>query len=67
MRWFWTYLLGVVIVIGGLLLVLQATGALQRISPTLLWGGIVLILGIGLISAVGRTKPVQQDIDVDRR
>ncbi|HEX2864520.1 MAG TPA: hypothetical protein VHN99_08115 [Deinococcales bacterium] len=65
MRWFWVYIVGVVIVIGGLLLVLNGSGALSRIPPAVLWGGIILVLGIGVLGAVGRTKPDQKDIDVD--
>jgi hypothetical protein len=67
MRWFWIYLLGVVIVIGGLLLVLNSTGVLRSIPSAVVWGGIILIVGVGVLSAVGRTKPTQQDIDIDRR
>ncbi|HWG85965.1 MAG TPA: hypothetical protein VNT60_10850 [Deinococcales bacterium] len=66
MRWFWIYMVGIVVVIIGLLVALSGSGTLNQIPPYVLWGGIVLILGIGVISAVGRTKPVQKDIDVDR-
>ena len=67
MRWFWVYLVGVIIIVGGLLLVLTGVGALSRIPSAVLWGGIILVVGLGVLGAVSRTKPVEKDIDVGRR
>jgi uncharacterized membrane protein HdeD (DUF308 family) len=67
MRWFWIYLLGVVVVVIGLLVALNGTGFLSQIPSTILIGVIVLIIGAGILGAVGKTKPRQDEIDIDRR
>lgn len=62
MKWTGVYLLGYVILLGGVLAALWKTGVLQNIGGTWTAIGIVIAIGIGIMIAVansGRKESIQ--------
>jgi hypothetical protein len=66
MKWTGMYLLGYVILIGGLLAALWKLGVLASLGTTWTLIGIVIAIGLGIMIAVsnGGTK---ENIQIDRR
>ena len=66
MKWTGIYLLGYVILIGGVLAALWKLGILDRIGTAWTLIGIVIAIGIGIMIAVtsGGSK---QNIEIDRK
>ena len=66
MKWTGIYLLGYVILIGGVLAALWKLGILDRIGTSWTLIGVVIAIGIGIMIAVtsGGSK---QNIEIDRK
>jgi hypothetical protein len=66
MKWTGIYLLGYVILIGGLLAALWKLGVLASIGTTWTLIGVVILIGFGIMIAVshGGTK---ENIEIDRK
>jgi hypothetical protein len=66
MKWTGVYLLGYVILIGGVLAALWKLGILERIDTTWILIGVVIAIGIGIMIAVtsGGSK---ENISIDRK
>ncbi|MDD5759754.1 MAG: hypothetical protein PHI06_11820 [Desulfobulbaceae bacterium] len=65
MKWTGVYLLGFVLLIGGLLAALWKLGLLSSIGTTWLWIGVVIALGIGIMLAVSNSGS-KENIQIDR-
>jgi hypothetical protein len=62
MKWTGIYLLGFVVMLGGIIAALWKTGALERIGTAWTVIGVVIALGIGIMIAVansGRKESIQ--------
>ncbi len=60
------YLLGYVILIGGIIAALWKTGVLARVGATWTVIGIVIAIGLGIMIAVANSG-AKENIEVDRR
>ena len=65
MKWMGIYLLGYVLLIGGVLLALWKTGVLASIGPTWTAIGVVIAIGLGIMIAVANSGH-KENITVDR-
>jgi hypothetical protein len=65
MKWTGMYLLGYVIVIGGLLAALWKLGVLESIGATWTVIGVVIAIGVGIMVAVSSSGS-KQNIEIDR-
>ena len=66
MKWTGIYLLGFVILIGGLLAALWKMGVLASIGTTWTLIGIVIAIGIGIMLAVSSSGS-KENIEIDRK
>jgi len=66
MKWTGLYLLGYVILIGGLLAGLWKLGVLERIGATWTIIGVVIAIGLGIMIAVSNSGS-KQNIEIDRK
>ena len=66
MKWTGLYLLGYVILIGGLLAGLWKLGVLERIGATWTIIGVVIAVGLGIMIAVSNSGS-KQNIEIDRK
>jgi len=66
MKWTAIYLLGYVILIGGLLAALWKLGVLAGIGTTWTFIGVVIAIGIGIMLAVSSSGS-KQNIEIDRK
>ena len=65
MKWAGMYLVGFVILIGGVLAALWKLGILQNIETTWIVIGVVILLGTGIMVAVANSG-TKQNIEIDR-
>lgn len=65
MKWMGIYLLGYILLIGGVLLALWKTGVLASIGATWTAIGIVIAIGLGIMIAVANSGS-KENITVDR-
>jgi len=66
MKWTGVYLLGYVILIGGILAALWKLGVLDSVDTTWILIGIVIALGIGIMLAVSSSGS-KENIQIDRK
>lgn len=66
MKWIGVYLAGFVILIGGILAALWKLGILASIEPTWIVIGVVIVIGIGIMLAVGQSGR-KENIHIDRK
>jgi hypothetical protein len=66
MKWTGLYLLGYVILIGGVLAALWKTGVLASIGTFWTVVGLVIAIGLGIMFAVANSG-VKENIQIDRR
>jgi hypothetical protein len=66
MKWAGMYLLGFVILVGGLLAALWKLGMLQRIGTTWTLIGVAILIGIGIMIAVSHSG-TKENIQIDRK
>ena len=66
MKWTGVYLLGYVILIGGIFAALWKLGVLESIDTTWIVIGIVIALGIGIMLAVSSSGS-KENIQIDRK
>lgn len=66
MKWTGIYLLGFVILIGGLLSALWKIGLLARIGTTWTLIGVVIAIGIGIMLSVSNSGS-KESIEIDRK
>ena len=66
MKWTGIYLLGYVILIGGLLAALWKLGVLASIGTTWTLIGVVIAIGIGIMLAVSSSGN-KENIEIDRK
>ncbi len=65
MKWVTMYLLGFLVVIGGLLAALWKLGILASIDSTWIVIGVVIAIGIGIMIAVSKSG-TKENIQIDR-
>ena len=66
MKWAGMYLVGFVILIGGLLAALWKLGILERIGVTWTLIGVVILTGIGIMFSVSNSGS-KENIQIDRK
>jgi len=66
MKWTGMYLLGFVILVGGLLAALWKLGILATIGTTWTLIGVVIAIGIGIMISVSNSG-TKESIDIDRK
>ena len=66
MKWAGMYLVGFVIVIGGVLAALWKLGVLQHIDTTWIVIGVAILLGIGIMISVSHSG-TKENIQIDRK
>ena len=66
MKWIGVYLAGFIILVGGILAALWKLGFLASIEPTWIVIGVMIILGIGIMLAVGQSGR-KKNIQIDRK
>lgn len=66
MKWAGMYLLGFVVLIGGLLAALWKLGLLASIGTTWTVIGVVIAIGIGIMIAVSNSG-TKENIEIDRK
>jgi hypothetical protein len=66
MKWTGLYLLGFVILMGGILAALWKTGVLESIGTFWTGVGIVITIGLGIMFAVANSG-VKENIQIDKR
>ena len=66
MKWTGMYLLGFVIVIGGLLAALWKLGILATIGTTWTVIGVVIVIGLGIMISVS-SSGTKESIEIDRK
>jgi len=66
MKWAGMYLVGFVVLIGGLLAALWKLGVLQRIGTTWTLIGLAILLGIGIMISVSHSG-TKENIDINRK
>jgi len=66
MKWTGLYLLGYVILIGGILAALWKTGVLASIGAFWTGVGLVIAIGLGIMFAVANSG-VKENIQIDKR
>jgi hypothetical protein len=66
MKWAGLYLVGFVVLIGGVLAALWKLGVLQNVSTTWIVIGVVILVGIGIMLAVSHSG-MKENIQIDRR
>ena len=66
MKWAGMYLVGFVILIGGVLAALWQLGVLATISTTWIVIGVVILIGIGIMVSVSHSG-AKENIEIDRK
>ena len=66
MKWTGMYLLGFVIVVGGLLAALWKLGLLATIGTTWTVIGVVIVIGLGIMISVS-SSGTKESIEIDRK
>ncbi|MEO5624369.1 MAG: hypothetical protein ABJB02_10920 [Dokdonella sp.] len=66
MKWIGVYLAGFIILVGGILAALWKLGILAAIDPTWIVIGVMIVLGIGIMLAVGHSGR-KENIQIDRK
>ena len=66
MKWAGMYLVGFVILIGGVLAALWKLGILQNIETTWIVIGVVILVGVGLMVSVANSG-TKENIQIDRK
>jgi hypothetical protein len=66
MKWAGMYLVGFIILIGGVLAALWQLGILANIGPTWTAIGVVILIGIGIMVSVSNSGS-KENIQIDRK
>ena len=66
MKWAGMYLVGFVLLIGGILAALWQLGILAHISTTWIVIGVVILMGIGIMISVANSG-TKENISIDRK
>jgi hypothetical protein len=66
MKWAGMYLVGFIILIGGILAALWQLGILQSIGTTWTAIGIVIVVGLGIMFSVSNSG-AKENIEIDRK
>jgi hypothetical protein len=66
MKWAGMYLVGFVVLIGGLLAALWKLGILERIGTIWTLIGVVILIGIGIMISVSHSGS-KENIEIDRK
>jgi hypothetical protein len=66
MKWFNTFLVGFVLIVGGVLAALWKLGILESVGAAWTAIGVVIAMGIGIMLAVSGSGP-KKTIEIDRR
>jgi hypothetical protein len=66
MKWAGMYLVGFVVLVGGVLAALWKLGILARVDPTWIVIGVVIVLGIGIMVTV-TASGTKENIQIDRK
>ena len=66
MKWAGMYLVGFVILIGGVLAALWKLGILQNIETTRIVIGVVILVGVGIMVSVANSG-TKENIQIDRK
>jgi hypothetical protein len=66
MKWAGMYLVGFVVLIGGILAALWKLGVLERIGTTWTLIGVAILLGIGIMISVANSGR-KDNIEIDRK
>lgn len=66
MKWAGMYLLGFVLLVGGILAALWKLGLLAGISTTWAVIGVVILIGIGIMVSVAHSG-IKENIQIDRK
>jgi hypothetical protein len=66
MKWAGMYLVGFVVVVGGILAALWKLGILSRVDPMWIVIGVVIVLGIGIMISV-TASGTKENIQIDRK
>jgi hypothetical protein len=66
MKWAGLYLVGFIVLIGGVLAALWKLGVLQNVSTTWIVIGVVILVGIGIMLAVSNSG-MKENIQIDRK
>ena len=66
MKWAGMYLVGFVVLVGGILAALWKLGILQTIETTWIVIGVVILLGLGIMFSVANSG-TKENISIDRK
>lgn len=66
MKWVGFYLMGFIVLIGGILAALWKLGLLANIEPTWIVIGVMIVLGIGIMLSVSQSGR-KESIEIDRK
>ena len=66
MKWAGMYLVGFILLIGGVLAALWKLGILDRIGPTWTAIGLVILIGFGIMISVSHSG-TKENIQIDRK
>ena len=66
MKWAGMYLVGFIVLIGGVLAALWQLGILQSIGTTWTTIGIVIVIGLGIMVSVSHSG-MKENIEIDRK
>jgi hypothetical protein len=66
MKWVGLYLMGFIVLIGGVLAALWKLGWLATIEPTWIAIGVMIVLGIGIMLSVSQSGR-KESIEIDRK
>jgi hypothetical protein len=66
MKWTGMYLLGFVVLVGGVLAALWKLGVLEKIGATWTLIGVVIAIGVGIMVAVS-SSGTKENIEIDRK
>lgn len=66
MKWMQMYLVGYVIVLGGVIAALWKTGVIERVGAGWTAIGVVIAIGLGIIVSVGGSG-TKETVEIDRK
>jgi hypothetical protein len=66
MKWAGMYLVGFIVLIGGVMAALWKLGMLQRIGTTWILIGVAILIGIGIMVSVSHSGS-KENIQIDRK
>ena len=66
MKWAGMYLVGFIVLIGGVLAALWKLGILANVSTTWIVIGVAIVVGIGIMAAVANSG-TKENIEIDRK